>query len=67
MIFLPVAFYCYVAGACVFNHGQLTTDVANCTAQNTAAETLMSQDKNLAAYQTTCIVIEPDTAQGKDA
>jgi hypothetical protein len=38
MIFLPIAFYCYVGGACVFNQGQLTTDVKNCAAQNEVAD-----------------------------
>jgi hypothetical protein len=38
MIFLPIAFYCYVNGACVFNQGQLTMDITSCTAQNAVAE-----------------------------
>ena len=64
MIFLPIAFYCYVGGACVFNQGQLTTDVKNCTAQNEVAEKLMQMDETVQAYKTTCVVLEPQRAQG---
>ena len=66
MIFLPIAFYCYVNGACAFNQGQLTLDINNCTAQNAVAERLMQADANVQAFKTTCIVIEPKDAGSTD-
>jgi hypothetical protein len=66
MIFLPIAFYCYVNGACVFNQGQLTMDITSCTAQNAVAERLMQADANVQAFKTTCIVIEPKDAGSTD-
>ena len=56
---LPVAFLCFVDGACLFYSGNLSISIEQCLAQNRVATQAMQADKEVRAYQVDCIEIKP--------
>jgi len=58
-VWLPVAFLCFIDGACLFYSGNLSISIEQCQAQNRTASQAMQTDKKVRAYQVDCLEITP--------
>ena len=57
MLWIPVAFVCLMSGECVFHQTYAERDLITCEAVNKKARVKLQEDKDVRAYDTTCIEV----------